>query len=456
MAQGLASRLARQKSIDSLIPWQMHEGQQRAWDSTRRFVAVIAGSMGGKTSWGPWWLAREIERTYCKTARFNDYLAISASYDLFQLKMLPEMLKCFCEDIKGWTWQSGIGVLSKDGTNIRVIIRSAQAKGGLESAEARAAWLDECGQDEFQVTAWQAIQRRLALNQGRALLTTTPYNLGWLKFEIFDRWKGGNPDYDVIQFASTMNPAFPAEEYERARSVLPSWKFEMFYNGNFTRPAGLIYGDYDESIHLVKPFTIPGTWLRTVGVDFGASVHNALIWIAERPNTLEEHERTDLPGLPGDYYAYRETCGIDDTGPEQARTALEYGEPVREWLGGTASEDAARQDWQLAGCPVSKPYIHDVEVGIDRVIGLFRARRLYVFDTLTGLRSELGTYSRKLDDAGEPLQAINDKEKFHRMDALRYACSALRLDRPGRPELPPGLWSVAHMDELEQASRATW
>lgn len=388
----------------------LHPGQSRAWDSERRFIFVIAGTQSGKTSFGPHWLHREIQR--CGA---GDYLAVTATYDLFKLKMLPEMIAFFCE-VLGWgTFQAAERVIVSNDGKSRIILRSANAPGGLESATAKAAWIDECGQDEFSLQAWEAIQRRLSLSQGRVLGTTTPYNLGWLKCEVFDRWKGGHPGYDVIQFASTMNPAFPMDEYERAKSVLPTWKFEMFYNGNFTRPAGLIYGDFDETVHVVKPFSIPSTWLRTVGIDFGA-VNTALVWIAEETET-------------GNQFVYREKLGGDMTGPQHACEALDYNEPVKLWLGGAGSEDQQRLDWQITGCPVVEPFISDVEGGIDRVIGLFKQKRLFVFDTCVGLRSELGTYSRELDDAGTPLDKIKEKQRFHRLDALRYACSSFPLER---------------------------
>ena len=51
-----------------------HEGQARAWKSQRRFIFVLAGTQGGKTSWGPWWLWREIQRT-ARKGELNDYLA---------------------------------------------------------------------------------------------------------------------------------------------------------------------------------------------------------------------------------------------------------------------------------------------------------------------------------------------------------------------------------------------
>ena len=55
-----------------------------------------------------------------------------------------------------------------------------------------------------------------------------------------------------------------------------------------------------------------------------------------------------------------------------------------------------------------------------RVISLFKTSRLFVFRSLSGLRDELGTYSREIDEYGQPTSKIKDKEKFHRLDALRY------------------------------------
>ena len=64
----------------------LHPGQSRAWKSDRRFVFIIAGAQSGKTSFGSVWLYREIQ---CQGA--GDYLAVTSSYDLFKLKLLPEM-----------------------------------------------------------------------------------------------------------------------------------------------------------------------------------------------------------------------------------------------------------------------------------------------------------------------------------------------------------------------------
>ena len=73
---------------------KFHGGQRRAWNSQARFVFVFSGFQGGKTSFIPWWLNREIDRTEQPKGE-NDYIAVTASFDLFKLKFLPEMRRVF-------------------------------------------------------------------------------------------------------------------------------------------------------------------------------------------------------------------------------------------------------------------------------------------------------------------------------------------------------------------------
>jgi hypothetical protein len=409
---------------DGELRLKLHEAQAKVWQSERRFTFYIAGTQSGKTSFGPWWLWREIRK-----GGAGDYLAVTASFDLFKLKMLPEMRTIFEHVLKIGRYWAGDKVIelqdpekgefwasrSDDPMWGRIILRSASAEGGLESATAQAAWLDEVGQDEFTLGAWEAVLRRLALSQGRVLGTTTPYNLGWLKSQVFDRWRSGDGDYLVVQAESTANPAFPRAEYERAKRTMTPWKFQMFYAGQFARPAGLIYGDYvdDRAGNLVAPFPIPAEWPRYVGLDFGG-VNTANVWLAEDVDRAA-------------YYLYREYLDGGKSTPEHARVALEHAETERvvRWVGGSKSEGQQRDDWTAAGVYVLEPEVSDVESGIDRVIQLLREKRLFVFEDCTGIRDEFGTYSRELDESGQPTEKIKNKERFHRLDALRYIAQTL-------------------------------
>lgn len=401
----------------------LHPGQARAWRSQRRFVVVLAGTQGGKTSFEPWWLWREIQQRGS-----GDYLAVTSSYDLFKLKMLPALRECFEHVMQIGRYWSGDRIIElKDPTSGkflakrvddpmwgRIIMRSAESGGGLESATAKAAILDEAGQDAFTLETWEAVQRRLSLNQGRVLIGTTIYNLGWLKTELYDAWIAGDRDIEVVQFKSTINPSFPPAEFERMKRKMQDARFKMFYEGLFARPIGLIYGDYDEDIHLLDPFEIPAFWPRYVGLDFGA-VNTALLWLAH------DLGRDRI-------IAYRESLDGGKTTHEHAHAAkqLAHSENVVIWSGGAPSEDQYRMDWAHEGVPVQRPPISDVEPGIDRVVELFKARRLFVFNTLAGLRDELGSYKRKVDESGNVTNEIEDKRKYHRLDALRYVVSAIK------------------------------
>ena len=419
-----------------------HEGQTEAWESGARFVVVLAGTQSGKTSWAPFWLHREIYggAYYGEPDRHGrgpgDYLAVTATYDLFKLKLLPAMREVF-ENLFGvGRYWSGDRIFelkdpltdrfwarrADDPMWGRVILRSAEAGSGLESSTAKAAILDEAGQDSFTDETWRAVLSRLSLNMGRCLLPTTLYNFGWLKRECYDRWRAGDPDFHVVHFDSVVNPLFSRKEWDRARRSMADWKFDLRYRGRYSRPAGLIYDSYhDEQApagQLIKRFAISPTWPRYLGLDFGG-VHTAGVFVAERPSD-------------GRLFIYREYLEGDRTAADHTAGLLHLEPPIALAAGGSASEGQWRKEFERAGLEVKAPDVDSVDVGIDRVYGGFKTRQVYVFDDLAGLRTELTSYSRKLDKkSGEPTAVIEDKSKYHRLDALRYIMTWLMGPGPG-------------------------
>lgn len=398
----MTDNLVEYDAVTRKLSLHLHPGQTQADDSKKRLIFIVAGTQSGKTSYEPIWLEREI-----REKGEGDYLAVTANYDILRLKFLPDLKNYFCH-IFGWEESKSEKVLFKQYKPrmfTRIICRSADAEGGLESSSAKGALFDECGQDSVRVNAYEAIMRRLSLSQGRVLAGTTPYNLGWLKTEIFDKWRGGDPDIQVIQFKSTMNPSFPKEEYERARRVLPTWKFEMFYNGIFSRPAGMIFEDFSQA-NIIPAFDIPANWARYLGVDFGA-VHTAKIWVAQDPTSKL-------------YYLYREALDGNMTTAEHVASVKKYNEYNLKAWGGAKSETQQRWDWKAAGLAVGEPKVADVESGITRMIGLLKERQLFIFDTCKGIIDQIGTYSRELDTNGQPTEKIKDKATYHYIDGLRY------------------------------------
>lgn len=413
------------------LRYNFHSGQWRAWNSEARFVLLLAGSQSGKTVFGPTWLYREIQ--HCGP---GDYLVVTPTFQLLGKKALPAFIQLFegllqvgryigspirrfefsregSKRTFGPTW---------NGAPTTIFFGHAQDPDSLESATAKAAWLDEAGQRRFRRASWDAIRRRLSIHQGRVLITTTPYDLGWLKQVLYDPARAGDSAIEVVNFKSIENPAFPRAEYEAARHSLPAWKFNMFYNGLFERPAGLIYDCFVEETHKLPRFALPADWPRYLGLDFGA-VNTCGMFYAQEPET-------------GRLYAYREYKQGSLTAQEHVAKLLE-GEPgLPTVVGGSwSSEEQWRREFRAAGLPVRKPAVAGVEVGIDRVYGATKRNELFVFDDLTGYLEEKLTYARELNENDEPTDAIADKQTFHYMDAERYIIGWLK--RPLREKDTP-------------------
>jgi hypothetical protein len=113
---------------------------------------------------------------------------------------------------------------------------------------------------------------------------------------------------------------------------------------------------------------------------------------------------------------------------------------------GAASSLRTVNGVRVAGIPIqgpSKPEVQSIEVGINRVFAAFASNQILVFDDLPGLLDELQSYSRELDDMGEPTEKIEAKESFHILDCVRYIIGFLNTDKSksigsGSPVARPG------------------
>jgi len=300
----------------------------------------------------------------------------------------------------------------------RVVLRSAQSEGALESVTALAVVIDEGGQAAFTNQDWEAIQGRVAIARsrgaGRILITTTPYSMDSFLYEqVYIPWleHGEASGTDFIQFPSYYNPNWDMEEFRRQEASMPDWRAAMFLHGQFKRPAGLIYRDFDEGTMVVQDFDVPRHWERVVGIDFGGA-NTATLWLALNPHD-------------GRWYAYHETLmGHMPTSEHAAMANAEaIGIDRLTAIGGAKSEGQHRDDWWQAGFYIEEPPVYDVEAGIARVISLIKSDRLRVFASLNRLRKEFRNYSRKLDQNNEATEQIISKNKYHALDALRYGCA---------------------------------
>ena len=379
----------------------------------------------------------------------GDYLVASPTYPLMMKKVLPVFIRLFERLLNLGHFVAGKNIFTFTNYGCkrlwghvpdeppRVLFGHAGDPESLESATVKAAWLDECGQAGFRLASYETILGRLSIHQGRVLMTSRPYSLGWMKQLLWDPWEAAHrshPNIEVVNFRSIDNPAFPREEYERARQTMPPWRFLMLYDGLFTRPAGLIYSCFDDARHKCPRFDIPPEWERVIGLDFGG-VHTAAVFFAKEKIGTKE---------TGRLIAYREYLAGERSAAQHIYHLLK-GEPrIPICAGGSKSEGQWRKEFaqggtvngqRVPGLPIHGPSVRIgnrdsiVEAGILRDWQAFSLNQIVIFDDLSGLLDELGTYSRELDEMGEPLETIDDPHSYHELDACRYLIGYLNPDK---------------------------
>jgi hypothetical protein len=420
---------------DGTVVVHCHDGQWEAWNAPERFLLILAGTRGGKSSLVPWLLLREMQ-----IKGPGEYLACAPTFKILKRGIYRWIRRAFVTqlglgkivgDAAGEFHFSEAGfrrVWPKepyDGGESKIVFGHAANPDSLEAAEYKGAVCDEAGQKGFKPESWEAINRRVSIDQGRIILPTTPYAVAhWIKEQLYDAWERrgtpeaieGDDECRVVNFESRMNPLFPEKEWDRAKAILPGWRFDLFYRGILTRPPGLIYDAY-EGKKMTRPSWVPPAWARVfVGIDFGAPNFAATFFA--------EQEGPTVGGVSGPIYV-----AFAEYRPQENRTAKEHVEAMKGILGGrrvvrsvagSYSEEQERMELQAAGWSCQRPDQPEVQAGIDRVYAVMREKRFFVTADCPMLLRELTKYSHPTDEAGNVMEGIEDKDEFHGLDSVRY------------------------------------
>ena len=411
--------------VDGKLQLFPHAGQWRAWQSLARYILILSGAQGGKTCFAVDWLRREIE-----TCGEGDYMLVSPTYPLLSHKLLPEFLSVFQDTLKLGRYKDSDKVFEYKNGKTRVMMGYAANPDSLESATAKAAVLDEVGQKSFKRESHEAIQRRLAIHRGRCLYATTPYTLGWLKDEVYERCIAKHPDYDLINFPSTANPMFSREEFEEQRAKMPGWKFRMFYEGKFEHPVGLVFDTFDRALDVVDRFPIPANWLWYAGHDFGSANPAAILYAQDPATGLIFRVHTYLPG------------GKSISQQVLDLKELTKGRTVIMRVGGAHQETGWRDAYSAQGWPISEPPQPGLEVQIGRAYPWHSKHRVKTFSDLHDFIDEIESFSYELDDKFKPTDKIENEANYHLQAADRYFLSSLPAEVSGTANRGPRVNAV--------------
>ena len=384
-----------------------HPGQQLVLDSPRRFIATISGVQGGKTTVGAVWFLNEVYKDY-QAGLKGDYLVVAPTNKILQQSTLVKLREMIPGDWGVYKEQKMVYELK---WGAKIFVRSAEDPNYLEGMTLRRVWADEAGQMKSMV--WTILQARVGAQQGRIMMTSTPYAQNWYYRDVFKRagWRNGvadpngDPDIEIVTWGTIDNPGFPKEEVAKARTKMNQALFERRYEGKFTRLEGLVYA-VSESL-VVEGFTVPAEWTSFGGMDFGKSDPTAILRLREDPSTNIFYITDEF---------YRSNSFIKDW--------VEWleGHPMKRVLADPQSAQLISEVRTSNGHGEVQPADkQEIEVGIERINSLISEGRLKIFSTCKNTIEEINTYHY---DAPDPDKIVKDRpvdKDNHAMDALRYA-----------------------------------
>jgi hypothetical protein len=184
-----------------------------------------------------------------------------------------------------------------------------QKQGAFEGQVLTRMYWDEQGEEP----KWDGIDERFRTTRGRHVHGLTPHHVdgrvdtgarSWLhKMLTGQITKGRSVKCYTIHPDDVPDWVYPVEEkrkaYEkhiagpkRQKNVKALKEGRSRYYGEWHDVSGLVFDEFDESVHLVDPFSIPDRWTRYRAVDHGVTNPTACLWLAVSPE--------------GDWYFYRE------------------------------------------------------------------------------------------------------------------------------------------------------
>lgn len=297
--------------------------------------------------------------------------------------------------------------------------------------------------------AWEAIlQPTLLFRKGDAMFISTPK--GYNHFNELYLKEKTSPEWESFTFTTYDNPFIDKQEIENIRQQVTTDYFNQEYLAQFTRFTGLIYKEFNQSLHVDyfdHEFNSHAEYL--FGLDFAVRGYTACICAKLMPD--------------GHIYILDEYKMDNDTavnhGTRIKEMLLKYANMER-WTGYAdpagwiKNQQRGDQVWSIAdeylemGLPMAQAN-NQVVPGINYVRQQLQANKIHIHMRCTKLVDEIMQYQWKdqpdkqvgMKNAPEEVRKVND----HLIDASRY----MLYSKPTPPDeaLPyvPGMPIVFQM-----------
>ena len=285
-------------------------------------------------------------------------------------------------------------------------------------------WFDEePPEDVYDECAMRVVDRK-----GLIYGTMTPLLGLTFVYERIYLNRNNDPEiwHEFMEWAD--NPYLDSGEVERISAAMTEAERDVRRFGRFVDARGAVYTEFDERVHVIKPFDVPKEWQDRLSIDPG--LHNPLAchWYAV------DHD--------GNVYVvaehYESGLSVDRHCREIKRICAELGwhtdrvGRVHALIDSAATQHTLNAEKSVAELFCENGVLVDTRVDKDLFSGINRVKsylmcdgkaRLFVFSTCVNMIRELKSY--RWGDGDRPVK-VDD----HCLDELRYYLAS----RPSPPK----------------------
>ena len=418
-----------------------HKKQMAFHRCKKRNRWVFGGNRSGKTECGAVeaiWMARGIH-PYRRNRKdvFGWVVSLSQQVqrDVAQSKILHYLPKNWIADIvmlSGRKDSPASGIIDQiklknvfGGISTIGFKSCDQGREKFQGASLDFVWFDE----EPPRDIYEECLMRVMDRKGDIFGTMTPLKGRTFVYNEIYLNARRNPEvwYEFMNWED--NPFLSASEVKLLEGALDQSSLDSRKYGRFSEGYGLVYPEFDESVHVVKPFSVPSEWQENVSIDPG--LHNPLSahwycvdWDGNIYVVAEHYEKgrdIDFHAAAIDEISRRLGWKRDGSGRISALIDSAAGQRT------LASSKSVSELFYERGIAVNRNVDKDVFSGISRVKSYLARGNgqpdIYIFDCCENMIAEFKSYSWGAGD--RPI-----KTGDHAMDELRYFV----MSRPHAPE----------------------
>lgn len=328
-----------------------------------------------------------------------------------------------------------------------IALRNLDDVSKYASSEFAAVGIDELTKNPREVfDQFRGIMRWPGIEDTKFMAATNPGDIGheWVKKIWIDRNLGSeDPDPKDVAFVQSLPADNPnlAKSYIDELQRLPEKLRRAYLEGNWDVFEGQYFSEWDRNKHVVKPFTIPDTWLRYRSIDpSGRTGTTSCHWYAVDTS--------------GNVWGYREYFvsgkDIDEHSREIARLSLDKDgviEPYRYTVMDTAAfakagySETAAQIFERNGVQGLIPAAKERIIGWNAVHTFLRwdlstPPKLRIFETCVNLIREIPIAQHDEHHPEDIADIRREAEHGDALDDLRYFLRTLRETTAPKPLSP--------------------